>query len=252
MQIVRTLWGTDISESMDKTAFKSFESNQYDDEIVLCWGQDNKDLLDDLGYPNYMISSSGVDPNYADHDKMFYHKLEAIKLCDEWYDEYVLIDWDIHSSKTVDSTFGTKLQAGPTVQAPLYAYPSNYKALLDLYYSATSSIVSHFNEFDNRIASYSWDYSGSYVLPQFAFYYSRGANLGATMLSRSLASNLKSNVEEFALFAELSCSLDYYIANHEPEVALGHVFNPNPDFNNARIALETYITKSKDIYFSEQ
>ena len=250
MQIVRALWGTDISESIDITLYKSFESNQYDDEIVLCWGQENSDLLTELGYPNVMISSSGVDPLYSTQEKQFYHKLEAIKKCDEWYDEYVLIDWDVYSSKTVDSTFGTKLQAGATVQAPLYAYPSNYKSILDGYYATTSSLLTHFSEFDNRIVSYSWDYSGSYVIPQFAFYYSRGANLGATMLSRSLAADLKSNVEEFALFKEMDCTLDYYIANHEPEVALGRPVNLNPDFQNAATALDNYITMSKDIYFS--
>ena len=70
MQIVRALWGTDISQSIEMTAGKSFESNQFNDEVVLVWGDDNKVMLDDLGYPTILISSSAVDSNYSTHDTM--------------------------------------------------------------------------------------------------------------------------------------------------------------------------------------
>ena len=250
MQIVRTLWGTDISQSTDLTNNKSFESNQFDDEQVLVWGDDNKEILDNLGYPNTLMSSDAEISSYSSQEKKYFHKLEAIKKCDELYSEYILIDWDVYSNKTIDSTFITKLRNKATVQVPLYAYPSNYKTILDSHFAATASILTHFNEFDSRLSNYSWDLSGSYILPQFAFYYSRGANLGSSLLSSSLAYDLKSNVEEFALYHHLNCSLDSYIEDHEPEVALGRPANSNQDFNQAKIALEGYITGSKDIYFT--
>ena len=70
------------------------------------------------------------------------------------------------------------------------------------------------------------------------------------MLSSSLAAGMKANVDEFALYKELNCSLDYYIANHEPEVAINRPVNENTDFNNAQVSLNNYITGSKDIYFT--
>lgn len=239
MKIVRALWGNNQKVLKEIPKIPLFE-----DEVVFVWGEDNFKLLNSLKYKTIKISSSD---KYTNFNLQFYHKLEALILADKVFKEYIFLDWDIIIDKPIDDKFIGYLRKGNKIQCPIYSdYPINYakQAIEKMRENGINEkkLDNYVNAIDKHLVEYSWMFSNYYVLPNFGFFYSRNANIGKKLMKICKENNISANVEEFALYKYINCSLESYIDKHSPVVMYGNERIPK--------VLKDYIDKrqTKDLY----
>lgn len=239
MKIVRALWGNN-TQTLSEIPLQPL----FPDEIVFVWGVDNFDYLQRLGYN---IIKVGLEETYKDYNLRFYHKLEALILADELFEEYLFLDWDVEINKPIDDTFIKYLKEGSSLQCPLYSdYSKNYvvESINKMRKNGISDprFDKYVRGIEKHLKKYSWELENYFVLPNFSFFYSRNLNIGKKLMSICKENNISTNVEEFALYKYVNCSLNYYIDNHSPVVLYGNERLPNE--------LKDYIDqrKVKDLY----
>ena len=236
-RIIKTIWGNiDYVKQEVEGKFK------FPNEIVYVWGSDNQQYLKDLGYETILVSSENMNPLYNTLSKMYYHKLEAIIEADSTFENYILIDWDTYTEKKLDQEFIKLLNNKSEIQCPLYSLPISF-------YDEISKVDmdnNYFDFFTNQnilIPKYSWNLNDSRVIPNFSFFYSRNAKIGKKLMQISKEENILSNIEEFSLYKLVDCSLEKYIENHEPVVAIGQTHDSLNIVQKSLDELNSFIRK---------
>jgi hypothetical protein len=221
IQIVRALWGNNfnIHKEVPKTPI-------FKNEIVLVWGIKNQKFLKNFGYSTILIGDNQTnDELYNSYLKHYGHKLEAIKLAENMFDEYLFLDWDVDVVKELDDEFYNLIRSGNNIQCPIYAYSKNYKDDIISYHrnnGTSSDNLENFLKYHlEGLTKYSWNYNDLYVIPNFCFFYSNKTKSASELHKLMFDNNLITCIEEFAMWIYSDCTLDEYIFKYEPIVIRG-------------------------------
>lgn len=247
IKIVRTIWGT-LEHTLNEVANKEKFSN----EVVMVWGIKNEEYMKSLGYETILMNENQEEPGWEHPNKKYNHKIKAVKLADSLFGEFLLLDWDTFTEKTLDDNFINLLRQRADVQCTLYCIPEEfYDVLFNTYHGIDEKMTSFFENQHRLIKEYSWKFKNSYVFPNFSFFYSNNANIGEKLETIITSNDIITNVEEFALFKYVNCSLDEYIQKHEPLVSIGQRTDALEEVQTSLDNLKDYINKSlnKDLYF---
>lgn len=250
IQIVRVLWGhnTELLKEIPKVPI-------FENEIVFVFGRNNYEYLIEIGYNCLLLSEDKTDIAYSTFLTHFGHKLEALKIAESMYDEYLFLDWDITISKPIDDDFYKIIRSGNDIQCPLYAYDKEYLIESEKYHKEKGQWSKDLQEFtihhSDQLTKYSWDYNENLVIPCFCFFYSRKSKIIENLISIYNEMNILTCIEELCLFLYMNCDLDTYINKHEPIVLRGKEYNKElVGTHNSIISINNYIGSilEKDIY----
>lgn len=218
MKIIRTVWG-----NLEHTIREVSNKSKFDNEIVYVWGKDNNEYLMSIGYSTHLMSVNSYDDSDQKYSTQLYkymHKLFAIEHADNAYPEYILIDWDTNLLKNIDDNFIKLLRSRGTIQCPLYALPDNFIDIINRE-NLSDEMQEYFYIQHELLQKYSWKLDNLKVIPNFSFFYSRGAMIGKELIEIAINNNISTNIEEFALFEWANCNLEKWINEYEPLVTVG-------------------------------
>lgn len=251
MKIVRTIWGE------SKHILSEIPASQiFAEEIVFSWGKENTKHLRSLGYNVFEVSKEITDPVHSTHLKHFAHKLEAIKIAEECFDEFLFLDWDVTLAKPIDENFYSEIRKKSSMQCPLYAYHSEYKQDSREYHRNKGSLTEDLDDFifthSSLLEKYSWKHESFSVIPCFCFYYVNGVKIAQDLLDITHDRGILACIEEFSLYYKCkNMNLQEYIDAHEPSVIRGKERDRNlPKMSEAIQSINRHIEKrmQKDIY----
>lgn len=226
IQIIRALWG-----NSERSINEIFINPIFKNETVIVWGNDNKNLLESMGYNVILMLEYPTDPNYSTIHTHFMHKLLAIEEAEKHYDEFLFLDWDCYLVRPLDDEFYKSLREGNDIQIPLYAYHDEcgigiakmmMHASNDRYQNTVSKdLLEYIKSHEIQLRKYSWTYDNMLVTPNFSFFYSRKPNIGKELVNIALKNNILNCIEEHAFFLYANCSIDEYIHKFEPTLTFG-------------------------------
>ena len=220
IKIIRTWWGNDPHKWVEVPRLPL-----YDNEIVYVWGDKNKEILEERGY-----ACIAMGDNDFSGSNVYGKKLQALDIALKHWGEVLLLDWDCWLLKPLDKTFYSYLKEKP-IQIPLYAHykepkvallndiPDDHPILKDKKYY--SDIVDMLSTLEDQIQLYHWKWKDGLVIPNFGCVYSRDVNLGADLIEIAKKNNIKSLVEEFAMWKYANCNMKEYIKRFHPDYVLG-------------------------------
>lgn len=251
IRIIRTLWGKNFSIHKEIPKKPIFGKNEY----VFVWGNANTEFLKNLGYQTLPLHYNDTFDNYNTHLHHYGHKLEALKLADELFDEYLFLDWDVGIVKDIDDRFWELVRSGNDVQCPIYAYNKNYiNDILD-WYTKKGTLTKNIEDFlkyhIKGLNKYSWQTEDLYILPNFCYFYSNKSKVATRLYEIMNKNNLDTCIEEFAMWIYSNCSLDEYISKYEPQVIRGKERDVNlPNMDLAFKTINEYVGErvKKEIY----
>lgn len=219
MKIIRVLWGI-TKTLLDEIPYPPIFGN----EIVAVWGKENNQFLVDRGYDTLLLGEYPSDPEFTGVIRQFAHKLLALSIIEEKYDEYLFLDWDVVKIKELDDNFYKKLKDGNDIQCPLYSYPIDYAKQVYAILKEEEKVWMHKDyviEQHIGLNKYSWKKDLDFIVPCFCFFYSRKKGICKELLEIVREKYMKANVEEFSLFLYSDCTLDDYIEKYEPLIIRG-------------------------------
>lgn len=220
IKIIRTWWGNDPHKWVEVPRLPL-----YDNEIVYVWGNKNQEILEERGF-----ACIAMEDNDFSGSNVYGKKLQALDIALKHWGEVLLLDWDCWLLKPLDETFYSYLKEKP-IQIPLYAHykepkvallndiPNDHPILKDKKYY--SDIVDMLSTLEDQIQLYHWKWKDGLVIPNFGCVYSRDVNLGADLIEIAKKNNIKSLVEEFAMWKYANCSMEDYISKYHPKYTLG-------------------------------
>jgi hypothetical protein len=245
IQIIRALWGNS-SKIIDEIPLTPL----FENEIVFVWGEENETYLKKLGYKTIQMPPN----DYTTLLNHYTHKLEAIKVADDLFDEYLFLDWDIEIVKPIDDNFYNLIQNKSPLQCPLYSYSVDHfevvnKLLIEKNIT-DQNILDFVKVQEQEIQKYKWLLNNNQVLPCFCFYYTNNIKIGKKLLNIIKQNNILTCIEEFAFYIYTNCTLDDYILNFEPTVIKGKEVSSLIQRQQSLNELNNYIdTKiNKNIY----
>lgn len=251
MKIIRTVWG-----NLEHTIREVSNKSKFDNEIVYVWGKDNNEYLMSIGYDTHLMSVNSYDDSDQKYSTQLYkymHKLFAIEHADNAYPEYILIDWDTNLLKNIDDNFIKLLRSRGTIQCPLYALPDNFIDIINRE-NLSDEMQEYFYIQHELLQKYSWKLDNLKVIPNFSFFYSRGAMIGKELIEIAINNNISTNIEEFALFEWANCNLEKWINEYEPLVTVGQESDSLIEVANGLNVTNKYIESilNKNIYMTHK
>jgi hypothetical protein len=248
MKIIRTIWG-EIQHTIKEVSNKF----KFDNEIVYVWGSENNNYLKSIGYETYLISEDKSDERYSNQLKKYIHKLLVIEYADNMYDEYILLDWDSRIILNLDDEFTKLLRSKGTIQCPLYCLPNNFLEVINKE-NLSDEMSEYFFQQNEFIQKYSWKFDNLNVIPNFSFFYSNGAKIGKELIDIVIKHDIKTNVEEFALYIWANCNLNEWIDNFEPIVSIGQQIDTLKEVSDGLNIINKHISSilDKKIYISHK
>jgi len=219
MEFIRILWGE--FDKYKEQIIQAREDNL--NETVLVWGRDNFTKLKELGYKCMILSEDSYDYKIAkahtfeDHRSLI-HKIKAIGLALEVFDEVVFVDWDVRKIKPIDSNFYDLIKNKDSqLQVPLYVYPK--KAFGVLLEDVKETVMQNFFvKLQDFIEEYSYEKGSNLILPNTGFFYCSNKKIIGEMLSIIEHKNLQTVPDELSVFVWANCEMDDYILKYEPSV----------------------------------
>ena len=258
IKIIRCLWGKrdhqffekNLTSYHDECVLAKENDDRYkiDNQMVIVWDKENRDLMERLGYPyHYMGESNPFSLNLN-----FLHKILALEKAMEMYDEILFIDWDCFAQKPLDDNFVNLLRSKAEIQIPLYFYPHE---ILEKFYSIDPK-VDDYNHYFNMffyhiIRKCRWNFDDGIAIPNAGFIYCRDKEFFKKLLEIQKSQGIVSNIEEVCAlfyFDPFINSADEYLDKIEPLVCLG---KDDLEMRGKQVLLNEYSTKklNKDIYF---
>lgn len=220
--IIRVFWGSQESLWNEIPLTPLF-----DEELVIVWGIENESRFKSMGYKTYLIAKTETQPEFSTIWDHFAHKLLALKTAEDLYEEYLFLDWDIQIVKELDFNFWNQIKNGKAIQCPVYAYPANYgDSVFNLIESTPEknwdpNLKSWIHKQIQVLNQYNWPVDNLLVVPNFCFFYSRRAEVMNNLIHIYKKLEIKTCIEEFALFIWANSSLDEFILKYEPSVIDG-------------------------------
>ena len=250
IRIVKALWGKWewFEPEIPKTPLFN--------ELVIVWGEDNLKYLSGLGYGCILADK---DPNIKDPDsieavvQIYHHKLEALEIAMRKYDKILFLDWDTNPVKELDDKFW-KTFDGVDFQAPLYSYPLNLNKEVD-HLKGHQPSINWANIHTEYSGKYSWTWNDLCIMPMAGYIYLSNPQQAKELLKHYKEKEIRGFIDEFSLFCLADCTMEEYIARHEPPTILGReselIFKFGRIDRNVYLPLNQHISKTveKDIYF---
>jgi len=258
IKIIRCLWGKrdhqffekDLASYHDECSIAKANDDLYgiENQMVIVWDKENRDLMEKLGYPyHYMGESNPFSLNLN-----FLHKILALDKAMELYDEILFIDWDCFAQKRLDDNFVNLLRSRYEVQIPLYFYPAE---ILNGFYSINPKVDDYDHYFNmffyHIIRNGKWNFDDGIVIPNAGFIYCRNKKFFKKLLNIQKSHGIISNIEEVCAlfyFNEFINSTDEYLDKIEPLVCLG---KDDFEMRGKQVLINEYSINrlNKDIYF---
>jgi hypothetical protein len=220
--IIRVFWGS------QEFIWNEVPLNPlFDEELVIVWGVENEDRFKSMGYKTYLMARTESELEFSTIWDHFAHKLMALKVAEDLYEEYLFLDWDIQIVKPLDFHFWNLIKNGKAVQCPLYAYPLNYeKSIINLIDSTPEknwdlNLKSWLRKQIQTLNLYHWSLDNLLVVPNFCFFYSRRSEIMNNLLHIYKKLEIKTCIEEFSFLVWANCNMDEYILKYEPSVIDG-------------------------------
>lgn len=221
MVFIRTFWG-DLSKYIHQMDDAKLDNLN---EKVIVWGKENEKILTEKGFDCHLVHDGPYDTSIAsDHTfkdfRSLNHKLKAIEIGLELFQEIVLVDWDCHLIRPIDSEFYTSLKAGGPLQVPLYIYPE--KAFVEL--KKVKDINPFITELEKQVKANSYKYEGGYVIPNTGFVYCNSLLIAKKLIQLSLDNNLLAVPDELSVMRyalDSGLTMEQYIETIEPQVVIG-------------------------------
>jgi hypothetical protein len=245
IQIIRALWGNS-SKIIDEIPVTPL----FENEVVFVWEEKNKEYVEKLGYKTIQIPPN----DYTTLLNHYTHKLEAIKVADGLFDEYLFLDWDIEIIKPIDDNFYNLIKNKSPLQCPLYSYSSDHFEIVNKLLINKNITDKNIHDFVNiqekEMQKYKWLLNNNQVLPCFCFYYTNNIKIGEKLLSIYKENNILTCIEEFAFYLYSNCDLNSYIEKYEPIVIRGKEKSSLNERQQSLNKLNSYINNkiNKDIY----
>lgn len=251
IQIIRAFWG-----SLETYKHQIEKAPRYDEEIIV-WGKENFEYLVNRGYKCTMVSEQPYDytiaaaHTFVDHSSLI-HKLKAIDIAVEKFNEIIFLDWDCYNIKNLDSSFYATIRQGNELQVPLYVYP---KEALDRLVKSDIDIeyFSFFSKLADYLEEYAYKLDDDFIIPNTGFIYCNNKTITEKLLDIAITNNLQTVPDELAVLfyaKELELDLDGFITKFEPSVINGK-FQDNPEWIESQNKLDEYIKAKvdKNIFF---
>ena len=263
MKIVRVLYGS-YEGMWDDIPIKRY----FKDETVFVWGSLNYERLKNLGYHCVLVNTLETDLEFSTWETHFAHKLRALELADNLYDEYLFLDWDVYPIKPLDDNFYNLIRSGNDIQVPLYCYHSDFftdtHKMLEGKPFYDTSLKNFLKKQESELKKYNYPLTLSkeffilnnnkplMVTPNFSFFYSRNKKIGKELMNLYLKYEIRCCVEEFCFFKWVNeSSVNDYIQKYEPYVMFGKSSDRLLPHTKYIVALNTFIRKQnipKDVY----
>lgn len=220
--IIRVFWGS------QESLWKEVPSTPiFNEELVLVWGIENEDKFKSMGYKTYLMAKTETEPEVSTIWDHFAHKLFALKTAEDLYEEYLFLDWDVQIVKELDFNFWSQIKNGKAIQCPVYAYPVDYEnSIINLIESTPEkkwdpNLKKWIQKQVQVLNQYNWKVDDLLVVPNFCFFYSRRSEVMSNLIHIYKKLQIKTCIEEFALFIWANSSLDEFILKYEPTVIDG-------------------------------
>jgi len=228
IKIIRSWWGNDKDKFLEIPNVPLFIH-----EVVYVWGKDNYKILSKRGYTCYLMEDDEFD-----NDTVYGKKLQVLDKALKHWREVLMLDWDCHILKPLDSKFDAMLRLKET-QVPLYIHHKKPKEkLLEAIpkdHPSNIKLISKFLDLvELEIPKYNWPWDEGLVIPNFGCVYSSNINLGSDLIKIAKDNNIKGLVEEFAMWKYANCSMEEYIEKFLPNYVLG-VSNQKLEYTNHTI-----------------
>jgi hypothetical protein len=241
MKFIRTLWGD------PKYFTKEIPKTPLYDEVVYVWGDEANNYLKNLGYNTILVSSD--NPYLTDYKHstfgIYILKLEALKLGIEQFGKVIFMDWDVKNIKPLDEQFYKDLEDKELLM-PTYSYPKEFLSF---------DIAGWYNTQLDELSMYSWEMDDIVVIPNASFVYCNNLEIVNKLYSIAKVNDIKTLVEEFAMFIYSNCTLKEYIEKYEPKCLYGRHRTFVFDFGNIKKRAEDNLHDTidsiidKNIYF---
>lgn len=258
IKIIRCLWGKrdhqffekNLTSYHDECVLAKENDDRYgiQNQMVIVWDKENRDLMERLGYPyHYMGESNPFSLNLN-----FLHKILALEKAMEMYDEILFIDWDCFAQKSLDENFQILLRNKGDIQIPLYFYPGEILDEFRLINPNVNDDRHYFNMFFyHLIRNCDWKFRDGLVIPNAGFIYCRDKSFFKELLKIQKNHGIISNIEEICAliyFKDSVSNIHEYLQKIEPVVCLG---KDDYEMREQQVFLNKFTTEvlNKNIYF---
>lgn len=207
IKIVRAFWGTDFSEVPKKPKFN---------EIVYVFGAANSIKFEEMGYEVELMS---LHPYGGESEiNKFLNKLKVLHRACQDFNKFIFLDWDMKLVKPLDKAFYSSLE-DKKVLMPTYAYPKEYLKLKGKL--EDTGAKSWTDKQIPLLKKWSWKLEDTLIIPNAGFIYVNEPGFGKALFKIVNDYGIETNVEEFAFFLYVNCTLDEYIEEYEPLSCFG-------------------------------
>ena len=224
MKIVRALWGT------QEHTWKEITSPLFADEIVYVWGEENEKKLREMGHVTKLMHEGVTEPKYSTIYDHFAHKLDVFNEAEKDWGEFLFLDWDVQIVKALDERFWRLVRTKP-LQCPVYGYPEEYEKKIWEHIEQNPQ-KKWVRELDPNtrdwvgvqntlLEKYNWKYENLQLVPNVCFFYSNNTGIPAELKKIYEGGEIKTCIEEFAMYVFADCSLEEFIERYEPYVIRG-------------------------------
>lgn len=224
IKVVRAYWG------VQKRFWKEIPEKPLWDELVYVWGKENEDRFRSMGYETRLMGEEVTKFEYSTIYDHFAHKLDVFDQAERDWKEFLFLDWDVEIVKEIDGRFWELVRSKP-LQCPVYGYPRDYEKKIWEHIEAnpqkkwvqeldpnTRDWVRVQNEL---LEKYNWNREDLQLVPNVCFFYSNHTGIPAKLKEIYERGEIKTCIEEFAMYAFADCSLDEFIERYEPYVIRG-------------------------------
>jgi hypothetical protein len=122
---IRVLYGNSTSRGypnhrpeITRHIQNTIENEHKVDFVTYVFGQENYDILSEMGLPAVLCRSESIDTKHS-----LTQKIEALTYALKDFDEVVLMDWDCMATKPLPECFWDDLGKKEDIQCPLYKCP---------------------------------------------------------------------------------------------------------------------------------
>jgi hypothetical protein len=224
LKIVRAYWGT------QEHVWIEIPKKPLFGEIVYVWGEENEKRLKEMGYETKLMQKTVTEPRYSTVYDHFAHKLDVYVEAEKDFGEFLFLDWDVHIVKELDQRFWDLVRTKP-LQCPVYGYPDEYERKIWEHIEQNPQ-KKWVQELDpntrdwvrvqnDLLEKYNWKHENLQLVPNVCFFYSNNTGVPGELKKIYEEGEIKTCIEEFAMYVFADCSLDEFIERYEPYVIRG-------------------------------
>ena len=227
MRFIRSFWG-DLNNFNQRHKMEIVEVSKSKNlnEVVFVWGLDNYKFIKSLGFNCELVSNQSTQygEDYLDNsDSYMLHKLVAIKMGINLFNEVIFLDWDCQQLKPIDEEFYRLIkERNSNIQMPLYIYPKNYSEIvINQWKDIPTKEREYVLKQQHYLEKYNYGWGNNFVTPNAGFIYcSNGGVINELIeINNTQKIGIASEEMSFVVYSKRYCdSVIDYIKTFEPMV----------------------------------